>query len=156
MERFHSGLNQLAAKPGLFRVIAWQFRKYYVDATTVKRVLLKLFGASSSDVDALEGKYTKSSVYQMFADHYKNSINGIAEDFSFVMTNWQTSFADLRADTVYMHGLNDPVTSLDEFKEFALQNPNAKIETFEDAGHFMALSHSDQVWGNILNILEDR
>lgn len=155
LDRFYTGLNHLVTRPGLFRLVAWQFRKYYVDEKTVRKVFGKLFGRSTDDIDVLEGKYTGASAYPMFIEHYKTSIKGIAEDFSFVMQNWKREFCRLRVNTTYIHGADDPVVALDEFQDSALQNPNAKILSIEGAGHFMALSHANQVWTEIHKIVED-
>jgi len=146
---FYGGLRDLADRPDLFKLVNWQFRKYYGDEKTCRDILLRLFGSSDPDVDVLEGKFSKLPAYKMFSETYQSSTLGIVDDFGFVMNSWQREVAELAVPVTFIHGRSDPLTRIEEFGAMATLNPANRIIAVENGGHFISVSHARQVWEHI-------
>jgi len=112
-QRFYNGLKSVLNKPGVFRFISWQFRKYYTDNKAVRNILRKMFETCADDVAALDSKVGKHEPYAWFKDSYKHSVVGIAEDFSFAMDSSNYEFSSIDVPITFIQGENDPMTSIE-------------------------------------------
>lgn len=149
--RLFGGLKSLSNKPGIFRYIAWQFKKYYAEEKTVKPILQKIYGSSKTDFDLIEGKSGISPMYPWFVDLFQKSIAGIAEDFKFALNDIEKLSKNLSVKTLFIHGRHDPITEADVIENYVKMMENSEIEIIENAGHFLFNTHSYQLWDIIQN-----
>lgn len=153
---FLSGLKALIDRPGLFRYLAWQFRKYYVDDKTVRRVLRNMFSASASDLAVLEDNSGSGSVYEWFADGYRTSVVGIAEDMALSMGDTQTELAALTVQTRVVFGPDDPISAFVRGELDPARLPHVTAVPLSAGGHLVAASHPEAVWTAIAAGLDTR
>ena len=149
---FYGGLRTLTDRPDLFRLVNWQFRKYYADESICREILLRLFGSSQADIDVLEGRISGVPGHRMFSDLYQSSTSGVADDFGFVMKSWQREVGALDMPVIFIHGSRDPLTKIDEFRDIANSTPNNHIVAVVDGGHFISVSHASEVWQHIARL----
>ena len=149
---FLRGLASLANRPGLYRYVAWQFRRYFADAITVRRVLRRLFDTCADDLRVLEGQIGAGPAYKWFASAYRSSIVGIAEDMAAGMRLDATLGHAFQVPVTIVRGPDDPVgeDAPDEVKEIAV---TLRCETLPAGGHFIAASHPEQMWNVVGQIL---
>lgn len=152
--RFYRGMQQLSSKHDLFKQVNWQYKKYYADPETSRHILHRLFELCETDIAVLNGEYSKRSAYEMFANLYENSIVGIIDDFGFVFESWRSELEMLDVPVLFIHGLEDPLTNVDEFKKVVKRGSKIDLETIEGGGHFIAASHSKLVWKLIKNYIK--
>jgi len=143
---FYAGLKRLTAKPDLFKLVNWQFRKYYADRRTGREILSRLFANSGPDMAVLDGKATGTEAYAMFSDLYAGSVFGMSADFDFVMNAWQTEAHAIGKPITFVHGDRDPLTRLAEIEPFVDQGQANRLVKIEGGGHFIACSHPRETW----------
>lgn len=144
--RFLNGLYDVLNRPGIFRFISWQFRKYYADEHVARRIMCRLFNDSTSDVDVLEDEYAEQPAYLWFTESYKHSVLGIAEDFCFAMDSSDSNIKDLNMPITFIHGEDDPLAKLETIEELASSNRNAKLLLQKKGGHLIYSSHKQALW----------
>lgn len=144
--RLFGGLQTLGNKPGIFRYLTWQFKKYYADEKTVRPILKKMYMSSNTDFDLIEGRTGNPPIYSWFVKLYQKSIPGIADDFKFVLGNPKYILKKIKADTIFIHGSNDPMVESQIVEDYAAIADNAKIEIIEGAGHHLFNTHADRLW----------
>lgn len=152
---FLGGLKSLADRPGLFRYVAWQFRKYYVDTRMVERVLRRLFEDSKDDLAVLAGERGGGPAYPWFAASYRSSIVGIAEDMAASMQNSQAELAALPSPTTIIYGPDDPLAMFVEHVQTSPSPPRAVLRRLRKGGHLVVASHAKEVWDTLSSVLED-
>ncbi len=145
-QRFFSGLRQLLSKPGVLRLISWQFRKYYADEKVAKKILRKMFEGSSTDCDVLDVELGNQSAYSWFRDSYKSSIVGIAEDFSFTMNAANYDLDGVTLPITFIQGKDDPMTNAEVLASISQSNPACQTILIDEGGHFSYGSHPDKFW----------
>ena len=151
--RFYSGLKSILNKPGIFRFISWQFRKYYADEKNARTILRKMFERCEDDVKALDQELGGHPPYTWFKDSYKNSVVGIADDFSFAMNANNEELAELRCPLYFIQGRDDPMTPLEAIKSLASMSRAAKIIELGFGGHLTYASHPEKTWQAVASIL---
>jgi len=144
--RLFFGLKSLSNKPGIFRYIAWQFRKYYADERTVRPILQKIHRASKFDFDLIEGKSGIDPIYPCFVELFQKSIAGIADDFEFALADVEKIVKDMKTETTFIHGLKDPMIEPSIVENFAKVMKNVKIKIIQTAGHHIFNTHSEKLW----------
>lgn len=144
-QRFYAGFRRLAHRPGIFRLIGWQFRKYYADWRNVGPILRRLFEPCESDLRALDGDRPETSCYPWFSDCYTISVAGIAEDFRYVLRDCAADLARMAVPVDFVHGRYDPLVAFDRVAHLAATRPGVALHALE-AGHLAPLSHPEQVW----------
>jgi pimeloyl-ACP methyl ester carboxylesterase/DNA-binding CsgD family transcriptional regulator len=154
--QFYSGLNQLLSKPGIFRLISWQFRKYYADEKTARSILRGIFEECESDINILDERIGEKPQYYWFKDGYKTSIVGVAEDFSFAMNNENYPLAKVPISTTFIQGEDDPMTSKEALLELTEQSPHCKVIYIPNSGHFVYSSKPTLFWQNISSAISER
>lgn len=144
---FYSGMHELKSDEFLFRLANLEYRKFYSNAETCRHILKTHFAENQLDIEVLEGRYCGAPAYEMFAATYTSSIVGIAEDFRFVMSKRQQSQQPQQIPVCAIQGDQDPLTSIDELKNWLAGSDSRDFVTIPDAGHFAAASHGSEVWG---------
>lgn len=144
--RLFWGLQSLSNRPGIFRYLAWQFRKYYADEKTVIPILKKMYAGSNSDLALIDGQSETSAIYPWFVKLYQKSIPGIADDFKFVLGNPREILKGIKSDIVFVHGTEDPMVEIQIVEGYAAIAENALFETIDGAGHHLFNTHTDQLW----------
>lgn len=144
--RLFGGLQSLSNRPGIFRYVAWQFRKYYADEKTVKPILRKMFAGSKSDFALIDGRNEIAPIYPWFVKLYQKSIPGIADDFEFVLGNPREVLKGIKSDIVFIHGSEDPMVETQIVEEYAAIAERARVETIDGAGHHLFNTHTDELW----------
>jgi pimeloyl-ACP methyl ester carboxylesterase len=150
---FLGGLKALTDRPGLFRYVAWQFRKYYVDTKLVERVLRKLFDGSADDLAVLDGEQGDGPVYDWFAASYRSSIVGIAQDMAAGMLGWQDELARLPCPTTIIYGPDDPVAMFARSSTSASFPRLVNLQPLRGGGHLVVASHPKEVWDVLLTVI---
>lgn len=145
------GLQSLSNKPGIFRYLTWQFKKYYVDEKTVKPILQNMFAASATDYDLIEGKGDTKAIYPWFVELYQKSIPGIADDFKFALGNPKKILKEVEADIMFVHGDEDPLVESQVVEGYADSVENAKVEIIAGAGHHLFNTHEEELWEIVIN-----
>jgi pimeloyl-ACP methyl ester carboxylesterase len=144
--RLFGGLQSLSNRPGIFRYVAWQFKKYYVDERTVKPILKKMYANNSTDLALIEGRSGISPIYPWFVKLYQKSIPGIADDFEFVLGNPRETLKGIKTNIVFIHGSDDPTVEVQIVERYADIPKSASVETIDGAGHHLFNTHADQIW----------
>ncbi len=152
--QFYGGLKRLSTRPDLFKLVNWQFQKYYADRQTGRRILSRLFANSAVDMAALDGEMTGTEAYAMFAELYASSVFGMSADFEFVMNSWQREARAIGKPITFVHGDRDPLTKTEEIRPFADHGPSTRFVTIEGGGHFIAASHARETWRAVGECLE--
>jgi pimeloyl-ACP methyl ester carboxylesterase/DNA-binding CsgD family transcriptional regulator len=146
---FYKGMHDLKSDSLLFKLVNLEYRKFYSNTETCGHILKTHFAKNEVDLKVMDGFYTGHSVYDMFAHTYTTSIVGIAEDFMYVMQADTFDAERLAMPLSVIHGDDDPLTSFAEIAA-AIKTPPAGIQRrIAGAGHFAAISHGDQVWGDV-------
>lgn len=143
---FYDSLKRLSRQPDLLKLVNWQFHKYYADRPTGRAMLSRLFDGSPVDMRVLDGKFSGTEAYRMFADLYAGSVFGMNGDFDFVMNSWQHEAGKLDRPIVFIHGGKDPLTNPALLEEFTGNGSRARLQLIPDGGHFVAASHPAQLW----------
>ncbi len=143
---FYESLNRLSTRRDLFRQITWQYKEHYAQENTCREILDRLFGASQADLDVLCGRHGEKAAYRMFSELYRKSVPGMAEDFVYVMQQWQDEISRLHVPTVIIHGARDPLTPATQLRDAVHHNDDVQLVTFADGGHFVAASDPERVW----------
>lgn len=146
MARFFGGLRSLSNQKGMFRYLTWQFKKYYADEKIVTRVLRNMFASSRHDSDALEGKSSGQSAFPWFVEMYQKSIPGIADDFEFVMGDWEDNLERLEREVSFIHGEDDPIVPASAVQGYLAKSVQGSLTILPDAGHHIPSTHSDALW----------
>ena len=146
---FYGGLRDINHEPKLFRLVNWQFRKYYADEGTCRTILLRLFGETTADKAVLEAKAEAVSGYALFSAMYQSSILGISEDFGFATGPRAIERQRLDCDVVVLHGQDDPLTEPSKVRRLNELGVTTSFCTVPGGGHFVAASHPDAIWPRI-------
>lgn len=146
--RFYTSLQRLLHRPGLFRVLAWQFRKAYADIRTVGPILRKLYGGCEDDLAALEGESGADSFHLWFAECYQTSIAGISADFQFVLQDWRSDLAVLTVPISVIHGDDDPIIGAEQLATFAA-SMGVDYVTWIEGGHLICATKQSAVWSAV-------
>jgi pimeloyl-ACP methyl ester carboxylesterase/DNA-binding CsgD family transcriptional regulator len=141
--RFYSALGRVSNQPGIARLLAWQFKRYYADPKTVTPVLKRLFGGSAADLAVLNDN-RRASPYQWFSDSYRSSIVGIAEDFRFIMGNWRAQLSAVRCPVNFIHGRDDALIR-SHLIESVADAINAPVDLIE-GGHLAVAGEAAAAW----------
>jgi pimeloyl-ACP methyl ester carboxylesterase/DNA-binding CsgD family transcriptional regulator len=149
---FYGGLRNISDRPELFRFVNWHFKKYYADESTCREILLRLFGDSNADREVLEGRFSRVPAYPIFSETYQTSTVGIAEDFRLSTESWKSDFDRLSMPVTFIHGDRDPLTKVAELAAFVFPGSRHRIVEVPDGGHFISVSHANQVWRDISNL----
>ena len=147
--RLYFGLKSLSNKPGIFRCIAWQYKKYYADEKTVQPILQKIYGSCKADLDLIDGKNGVKPFYPCFVDLFQKSISGIAEDFRFATQDVSKVSKGIEVDTLVIHGREDPMMTPAVAGEYIKGIQRSDIKYIEGAGHNMFNTHSKELWAII-------
>lgn len=140
------GLRSIANRRGTFRFITWQFRKYFADERTVARVLRGMFDRHQADLALIDGTDGRKPIYPWFVELYQRSIPGIADDFAFVMADWEERLAQINAPTTFIHGEHDPVVDVAVIAELARHGGVDHSVTVPGGGHHLIATHPADVW----------
>ncbi|MEM6665137.1 MAG: alpha/beta fold hydrolase [Pseudomonadota bacterium] len=151
--RFYSGLRSVMTRPGLPKLVTWQFQKYYARPETGRAILRRLFGSCASDSAVINGEARTPPADEWFGELYQSSMAGISEDFSLVLGDWRADMAYLKLPATFVHGLDDPITTIAEMEQLRAHVPSARIEPIADAGHFAVSSRSAEIWKRIARAL---
>lgn len=151
--KFYGGLKRLSGNPEIFRLVNWQFQKYYADRETARTILSRLFAGSEPDMAVLDGARggvgRGTGAYPMFSDLYRSSIFGIAEDFDYVMNSWENEIRRIEKPITFLHGGRDPLTSVEEFRHLAAPGSGTRVLVSPEAGHFLTASDPEFVWSAV-------
>ncbi|MGE0846346.1 MAG: alpha/beta fold hydrolase [Flavobacteriaceae bacterium] len=143
---FYGGLKRLSHRADIFKLVNWQYHKYYASRATGRTILSRLFDDSPIDMSVLDGEATGTEAYRMFADLYASSVFGMSGDFDFVMNSWEREARRLDKPITFVHGADDPLTSPAEFARFAENGDRCRQHIIPGGGHFAAASHGREVW----------
>lgn len=146
LARLYSGLKTLANKPGIFRYIAWQYKKYYADERTVKPILQKIYKSCEADLNVIDGGLGFSPIYPCFVDLFQHSISGIADDFRIASHDIKKIAKAINIETVFIHGHHDPMVDINVVKTYADAARNSQLEFIETAGHHIFNTHPERLW----------
>jgi len=144
--RLYFGLKSLANKPGIFRYIAWQYKKYYADERTVKPILQNIYKSCKADIDVIDGRYESSPIYPCFVDLFQKSISGIADDFKIASNDIKKIAKDITTETVFIHGHHDPMLDTNIVKGYAGVMRSSEVEFINSAGHHIFNTHPKTLW----------
>ncbi len=151
---FLYGLNQLLSKPGVFRMIIWQFRKYFASIGNIKPIIEKMFVSVNDDLTLLNKKIGNQPAYSWFRDNFRSSIIGIAEDFAFTMHNANFNINKIKAPILLIHGRQDTITSEKTINDLTQKNTNCEIFYIEGGGFLAYGTHNDIFWEKIAKKLQ--
>lgn len=145
MATFLRGLRSLMHTPGLYRYVAWQFRRYFTDPATVRKVLIRLFDRSPSDIRVLKESADQTRMFECFASAYRSSIVGIAEDVAASVSTNPEGFPGTTGGIVVIQGPEDPlIAGLPAWLKSAAHH--VEVITLPVGGHLVASSHPDIFW----------
>lgn len=94
----------------------------------------------------LEGDIGSGAVYEWFADGYRTSVVGIAEDMALSMRDSQAELATLTVQTRVVFGPDDPMSAFVRGEVDLAQLPHVTAVPLPAGGHLVAASHPEAVW----------
>lgn len=147
--KFYEAMNALRETSDLFKMVAWQFKRYYADEATCTAILRSLFGPSQTDLDVLDGKFNQVPAYRMFSETYQNSLLGMAEGLALVMHAPEKQLRAVTAPVAIIQGEEDPLTSVYAMRSFSREANLCHFHVVKGAGHFLSVSHTEEVWREI-------
>ncbi|MEM7569038.1 MAG: alpha/beta hydrolase [Pseudomonadota bacterium] len=147
--KLFASIRRIGERPGLFRYFFWHMRKFFATDTAVAAGMHKIFGTTEADRSVLEGQASALPPKTWFAEYYRASIVGIAEDFRVATGLWQKQFATLSMPITVFVGAQDPFITFDEFTALMAQKPDAQRHVLKNAGHLIGSSHAQEIWSLI-------
>lgn len=144
--KLFNGLRSLPNRSGIFRPLAWQFKKYYANEKTVNPILHKIHTGSQSDLDLISGKLGQAPLYPVFVRLFQNSILGISDDFQFVSSDIKALSKDVNIAVTFIHGSNDSMIDVNVVKKYVDNMQRANLKTIDKAGHHLFNTHEHQFW----------
>ena len=147
---FLDGLRGLAARPGLLRYVAWQFRKQFLDAKVLRQAWRRICGESADDLAVLDGAVGAGPIYGWFEAAYRNSVAGAADDMNAASGDWRATLAALGRPVTILIGPDDPVA---RDRDALAALPGVTLAQFPAGGHLVAASHPDPVWDAVAAVL---
>ena len=143
---FLDGLRGLAARPGLLRYVAWQFRKQFLDAKVMRQAWRRICGESPDDLAVLDGAAGAGPIYGWFEAAYRNSVAGAADDMNTASGDWRATVTALGRPVTVVVGPDDPVAR----DRAALTTlAGVTLARLQAGGHLVAASHPEPVWDAI-------
>lgn len=149
---FLDGLRALAARPGVLRYVAWQFRKQFLDAKVLRQAWRRICGDSADDLAVLDGLVGAGPIYSWFEAAYRNSVAGAADDMNAASGDWRAVLADLQRPVTVVIGPADPIA---RDREALAGLSGVRVEEMPAGGHLVAASHSEPVWDAIVDALAE-
>ena len=146
---FYRGMHRLKSDALLFKLVNLEYRKFYSDSETCRHILRTHFARNEADLAVLDGAYTGSAAYDMFAATYATSVVGIAEDFRHAMTGGGADASKLAIPLSIVHGDDDPLTGFEEVVAAFGGPVCGEVLPVPGAGHFASVSHADEVWAAV-------
>ncbi|MEM1267029.1 MAG: alpha/beta hydrolase [Pseudomonadota bacterium] len=148
--RFGMSLSRLVATPGVFRLLAREFRRRYHSIDAAKTVIRKLFKESPPDVIAFEGDGQRPSSYAAFHESYKFSYVGVAEDFTIFYMRWLDNVAsETSLPLQFIQGTDDNATPVEVVRETLNPARGDRLDEIPGAGQFCFGSHPETVWHHV-------
>ncbi|MGD1884402.1 MAG: alpha/beta fold hydrolase [Paracoccaceae bacterium] len=145
--KFGKSLSRLATSHGVFRLLAWEFRRRYKRDVAARKAIRKLFAHSPSDIAAFEGDEGRPSSYSSFNASYQSSFIGVADDFTSFFHEWGSgAIADVKVPIQFIHGAEDSATPVEFVRRLVNEDRGDVVDLVEGAGQFCYGSHPDQVW----------
>jgi len=155
-DMFFDGLQELSGRPGLFRFLSWEFKRYYADESNARAALLRLFGTSSQDKATLEGNNGGTPVSSWFVSYYQSSVNGFADDMHASRRNVSKLTQSVKKPLIFLHGDDDSSVS-PTFISSLINHPRRdKIIMIKNAGHFSYAAQPEFVWQTIKDELANK
>jgi pimeloyl-ACP methyl ester carboxylesterase/DNA-binding CsgD family transcriptional regulator len=147
--QFYASLNRLSPRRDLVNAITETYKSYYAELDSCRHILDTLFGASASDLEVLRGHRGRPAQYAMFADLYKDSTAGMADDYIFVMQSGRRVMSALRHAPAIIHGRDDPLTRPAQLTAALPADLQRDALELPGGGHFIAASHPGAVWAEV-------
>jgi pimeloyl-ACP methyl ester carboxylesterase/DNA-binding CsgD family transcriptional regulator len=144
----YSGLQKLANKPSILRLITWRFKQFYAEQKTSRKVLSQLFGNSVSDMLVMESHPSTRPSSEWFSELFQLSVIGIAEDFRQATQEWQSEIEGLGIPISLVHGTQDPLIAIQEMQQISLDNKQISLTPIE-GGHLICASQPQLVWAAV-------
>ncbi|MEM7429056.1 MAG: alpha/beta fold hydrolase, partial [Pseudomonadota bacterium] len=155
--RFWRGYRKLAGDIGIYEIAAKQFQKsVYSSSGATKYFLRRMFRGSRSDLDLLEGKCGSGPAYEWFRQIALHSLVGVSCDFSLTSRPAEEFIRDVPKPVTFLHGAEDPFTTVVEVEAFAAVNPAAACKVLTEGGHYASASHPELFWEAIVREISDR
>ncbi|WP_299685898.1 alpha/beta fold hydrolase [uncultured Tateyamaria sp.] len=152
--KFLDGLRKLATHNGMYKRLSAQFQqRVFSNDRTTRFVLRKLFSASDTDVQALNGQVGYGEAFGWYRALHAHSTIGIASDFELVHKESANLVNGLRTPTVFVHGTQDHFTEPDVLRSYLDGQDHAQMRLVEGAGHLSVASHATQIWDAIADSL---
>lgn len=153
--KLFDGLKALSHQPGVFRDLAWQFKRYYADEKTVKPILEKMHAGCEMDLSLLGGKFDSLPFYKVFVALFQQSANGISDDFLLTVKDIGAVAERIDKQLLFIHGDQDPMSDIQQIYQYADRAQNAEIAVIEGGGHHLLRTHSYQIWTKILDFASE-
>ena len=150
---FLEGLKALAARPGLLRYIAWQFRKLFLDERILRQVWRRICGESSDDLAVLDGRRGAGPIYGWFEAGYRSSPGGVADDMNAASDNWRDDLASLSGPVIIVFGAHDPIAGYAREPDVVTALPGITMVCLAAGGHLVAASHASETWKAVADVL---
>jgi pimeloyl-ACP methyl ester carboxylesterase len=146
-DELYKAYRNLIRTGGLSRAITLEFSAHYPDETKSRTILYRMFGDCHADCEAMEGLGLAPPVHGWFADLYRSSVAGVAEDYAFTMR--ALKLPRLKIPVMVAHGGEDPLTRPDDIRKAISHWENSRFHLFPEAGHFLTASHGEQFWDTV-------
>lgn len=112
--------------------------------------LLSLLGVTPADTEALNYPGATDRLADMLTAAVAQSSLGIAEDIAgYTLQPWGFEFKQVKAKTLLIYGSADPVFGNKHGTWWQKNLPNARLEIFPGAGHFVVIP----AWKRVLSFL---
>lgn len=154
---FLAGLRTMTARGGLLRDIALQFRRQFADERVMRIVWRRLCSSSSDDLAVLDGRAGAGPIYGWFAQAYRDSVAGVADDMASAGGSWLDELAATERPVTVIAADDDPICGIvREWDAHPAISPAVRLVRMPVGGHFVCASHPEETWRAIAAALADR
>ena len=148
--KFLSAVGKLARRDRMYKLVTRGFHKAVFSSETAFKLLLRrIFKGSPIDISTALGDVGAGYSYEWWGYLLKNSPLGVASDFRYVTTRGPDILKAIDRPVVFLHGVNNTFTTLEEIDNLATDKPQIRVVSLPDAGLLGPASHPQLFWDEI-------
>ena len=134
----------------MYELVTRGFHKAVFSSETAFKLLLRrIFKGSPIDISTALGDVGAGYSYEWWGYLLKNSPLGVASDFRYVTTRGPDILKAIDRPVVFLHGVNNTFTTLEEIDNLATDKPKIRVVSLPDAGLLGPASHPQLFWDEI-------
>ncbi|GEM_PF-2233794 len=121
------------------------------------KIILKALKKNNSYFELMASDFYESDRAIVSSDEHKkifkesmnnvtsSNIDGIVADYYLRLKDWDFNPEDIKTEVHIWHGIHDCFSNIDSAKDIAAAIPNCKSHFLEENGHYIFISHWDEI-----------